>query len=142
MTDQKLEIDGVVVQGLRAAGAVTLPRQKDHFEIVIPEMRGCHWATINLRLQLPLFIETPDHETEFNWGGSRPEKFGFLKIQIEFPVGGALSTGWVYIPHDSPHFGEPFLVEVITEKIEGLTYGSTCRIHLLRGRVEGDWIVV
>jgi hypothetical protein len=30
----------------------------------------------------------------------------------------------------------------VTEKIEGLTYGSSCRIHLLRGHVEGDWIVV
>jgi len=139
---QKLGIDGVVVQGLRAAGADTLPRQEGHFKSVIPEMKGCHWATINLQLQRPLLVENPDHQTEFDWGAARPETFSFVKIQLEFPIGGPIRTAWIYIPHDSPHFGKPFLVEVITEKIEGLTYGSLCRIHVRRGRVEGDWVVI
>ena len=136
-------IDGTVAQGLQAAGAQTLPRQKDHFEHVIPAMKNfCHWATINVRLQRPILVITPDHQTQFDWGAGRPETFSFVEIQLEFPIGGARHNAWIYIPHDSPHFSDSSLAEVITKKIEGLTYGSECRIHLARGHVQGSLIVV
>ena len=44
-------IDGVVIQGLQAAGLQTLVRQMPHFQTVIPEMKGLHPATINLQLE-------------------------------------------------------------------------------------------
>jgi hypothetical protein len=135
-------INGEVVQGLQAAGRVTLLLQFPHFERVLPDFHGYHPATLNLRLDRGLRIETADRETWYDWAGPPGELFGFLKILIEYPVGGPLRPGWIYIPHGSPHYGNPFLVEVISQKIEGIVYGSLCRIHISRGKSVSGVLVV
>lgn len=130
------------MKGLQAAGRDTLPKQIHHFESVLPDFKGCHPATINLRLDRELRIENPDYETRFEWTGPPGEVFGFLKIGLEFPVGAPLQPAWIYIPHDSPHFGIHSQAEVISQKIEGISYGSLCRVHILRGRLESEVLIV
>jgi hypothetical protein len=135
-------IDGMVIQGLQAAGRSTLVRQMPHFQSVRPEMRGLHPATINLQLEGALRIDNPDFSTEYAWYRPTPEKFSFLYITLEFPIGSAHRSAWIYVPHESPHLSKRCQVEIISEKIEGLIYGSRCRIHVPRGRLETGLIVV
>ncbi len=135
-------IDGMVIQGIQAAGRFTLACQMPHFQAVNSEFRGLHPATINLQLEGALRIDNPDFSTEYAWAGPIPEKFSFLQIALEFPTGTKHRSSWIYIPHGSPHFGKRCQVEIITDKIEGLTYGSRCRIHIPRGRLEPGLIVV
>jgi hypothetical protein len=135
-------LEGTVIPGLRAAGLMTVVRQMPHFETVIPEMKGLYAATINLRLEGALRIENPDHQTEFAWSGPQAEKFSFLRVGLEFPIGNAAVDAWIYIPHDSPHFDKRCQVEIIAPKMSGLRYGSSCRIHIPRGRTVPGLIIV
>jgi len=135
-------VSGEVVKGLQAAAKHTLPSQISHFEKVIPDLKGCYLGTINLKLEKAVRVENPDLETRCEWAGPPGELFGFLEVGLEFPFGSRPRRAWIYIPHCSPHYGNPFQVEVISEKVEGLGYGSRCQIHISRGTIELDTVVV
>jgi hypothetical protein len=135
-------IEGTVIPGLGAAGLMTVVRQMPHFEAVIPEMKGFHPATINLQLDGALRIDTPDRQTDLAWSGPKPERFSFLRIGLEFPIGNTALDAWIYVPHDSPHFGKRCQVEIIAPKISGLSYGSRCRVQIHRGRTVPGLIIV
>lgn len=140
-----LSIEGIVVEGLRAASEFTIAAQMPCFEKEIPELKGSHHGTINLRLDSQLRIDNPDREIGCIWRarqGDVWEVFGFLEITIEFPIGGEPRRAWIYIPHDSPHRSNHFQVEIISRQIEGIGYDSRCRINLPRGNVEPGCIVV
>ena len=130
-----------VVRGL-GAGSITIPMQMVHFEILLPELKVCHPATLNLRLENPLRIDNPDIVAEYDWSGAGPERFSFLRIGLEFPVGGVAHRAWIYIPHDSPHFGNRFQIEVLAARIEGISYGARCRVLIPRARVVSGIVVV
>jgi hypothetical protein len=136
-------IDGEVVRGLRAANE-TLKKQIPLIAIEFPEIKNCHPASINLKMECELRIDHPDHETGLiEWNEPPGEKFGFLRIGFEFPLETEPRKAWIYIPHDSPHFANRSQVEVITTaKLDGLGYGSLCRIHLRKGHVAAGSIVV
>lgn len=136
-----ITIDGVVVSGLRFAGSVSIPAQVPCFERGMPELAGVHFGTINLRLDRRVRIDNPDREFACVWNGYQ-EVFGFLEIRIEFPIGGESRQAWIYIPHGSPHREDRWQVEILAKTIEGLSYGSRCRINLPRGTAELDCIVV
>lgn len=134
----EITLEGKVVQGLRAAGRITLAAQRHCFEEAFPEMRNwLHWATINLELTVPLRIDNFDFETRCAWEGPgvEPERFGFLRIGIEFPVGAPRRPALIYVPHNSPHFSNHSLIEVMTSKIEGINYGAHCLIHIGRANL-------
>jgi hypothetical protein len=135
-------LDGTVVEGLHAAGRFTIAAQMPCFEKEIPEIKGVHHATINLRLDRQLRVDHPDREILCVWSGPAGEVFGFLEITIEFPIGGGKVQAWIYIPNDSPHRDNRFQVEILSREINGIAYGSRCRINLPRGNSESDCIVV
>ena len=138
----EINIEGEVVKGCQVAGKPgqgTLALQKACFQETFPEMRGdwLYWATINLQLVLPLRILKFDLETKCAWQGLGvpPETFGFLRIEIEFPIGGQRRPAFCYVPHNSPHFSNPYIVEVLTSKMEGIDYGVHCVIHIPRAQL-------
>ena len=134
--------NGVVIPGLGAANmtlAVQIPLIAKEF----PEIACCHRGSINIQLKSALRIENPDHVTHpIPWDGPPGEVFSFLRILLEFPLAARPRRAWVYIPHCSPHRKNRCQVEVITELVQNLTYGSQCRIHFERGRDDFDMIVV
>ena len=137
-----ISVVGTVTEGLRAASGFTIAAQMPFFVKKIPEMATSYCGTINLRLEEQVRIDDPDHEIFCMWAGPPGEMFGFLEITVEFPIGTEPRRAWIYIPHDSPHRGNRFQLEIISQTIVGLTYGSRCRISLPRGHVEADCIVV
>jgi hypothetical protein len=137
-----VSINGEVIPGLGAARE-TLKRQMPYFVNLLPELAVCHLASINLRLQSALRIENPDYTTaRIPWAGSPGEVFSFLRISLEFPVGGKVQPGWIYIPHDSPHFHKCFQIEVLSSYVGGILSGSICRIHIPREYRESTLIVI
>ena len=137
-----IKLDGTVVEGLREASRCTIAAQMPCFVKEIPEMEGSYYGTINLRLDSQLGIENPDLEILCVWCGPPGEMFGFLEIAIEFPIESEPRQAWIYIPYGSPHRGNRFQVEIISREINGLGYGSRCRINLPRGNMEAGGIVV
>jgi hypothetical protein len=140
-----LSVDGTVMRGLGFASTCSIAAQMPCFEKEIAELKDIYFGTINLLLDNQLRIENPDREIDCIWRapmGYVREVFGFLEITIEFPIGGEPRQAWIYIPHDSPHRGNRFQVEILSKKIEGLTYDLRCRIYLPRGNTESGCIVL
>ncbi len=130
------------MKGLGAAKD-TLERQMPYFVEICPEMGACRTASINLQLDHALRIENPDFTTpRIPWGGLPGERFSFLKIALEGPLGGSRHPAWIYIPHDSPHFYNLFQIEVITKPIDGISYGTACQVHIPRDHRKFPLIIV
>jgi CTP-dependent riboflavin kinase len=142
--DSGIIVLGEVVRGHGAASSHTVVRQLPHFISMVPKMAGCYPGTINLRLEKPLRVVRPDVATACAWQGpgSIPELFYLHEIQIEFPTASAREAAWIYVPHDSPHFSNPFLVEIISQKLAGIGYGHLCRIHIREAWVKDGLIIV
>jgi hypothetical protein len=135
-------LNGIVVEGTKSASSnlqIQIPLIAKEF----PEIENCHRGSINLLLEGALRIDNPDHQTgRILWQGPSGEVFGFLRIQLEYPIDEAPKRAWIYIPHNSPHFPIRCHVEVLTEKkVHGLGYGSRCRIHISSCRF-GPGIVI
>ena len=143
MIPEMVSIDGEVIPGLGAARD-TLKLQMPYFVNLLPELTVCHLGSINLRLCSALRIENPDYTTpRIRWAMEPPgEVFSFLRISLEFPVGGKVEPAWIYIPHDSPHFHNCFQIEVVSSYVQGVQYGSMCRIHIPREHRESALIVI
>jgi hypothetical protein len=130
-----IAIDGIVVRGLGAA-ANTLRLQWSHLVQHFPEIRDCHRATINVRLNVPILVVSPDGAAPpIAWVETRPdfiEGFSFLRIDLQCPLDAERVNAWIYIPHRSPHRFNLNTVEIITRELTGTLVGEPCRVHLLR----------
>lgn len=125
-----ITIKGVVVRGLGDANK-TLKIQMPYFSGLIPEVKDCHCASINLQLEQGLRVFNPDFLTPpIPWAGPPGEVFSFLRIGFEAPIGRSSRPAWIYIPHGSPHYRDPFHIEVITRYIESIAYGVYCQVHI------------
>jgi hypothetical protein len=130
---QLLVIPGTRVSGLND-GHTNLPLQLPHITPDFRELENCHRATINVKLESPLIVATPDHRTKpIPWHKNFPngESFDFLRIQFEPSYGAPLVKAWLYIAHGSPHRNDLRIHEVITERLD-LTDDPRCRIHIDR----------
>src|SRR5216683_3183519 len=103
-------VRGTIVTGIGAA-ALTLKLQMPYFAKLFPEVKDCHLASINLEMEQGLRIFNPDFETpSIPWAGGGGEKFSFLRIAFEGPIGSPHRRAWIYIPHGSPHYYNPFSI--------------------------------
>jgi hypothetical protein len=146
LEQMSIKIDGEIVPGLGGAHAA-LGLQIVHLTSRFPALVGIHPGTINIQLDQPLRILNPDFESPIIHAAGAPvgEKFGFLEITFESPLGGAPRTAWIYMPHNSPHFHNVFHIEVVTNFISDGTAtakGTRCRIHIDKPHRKEDLIVV
>ena len=134
MTDISLE--GKVIKGLRIASGMaekpqdprlnfTIMKQKPFFERHgIPRITETFNGTLNVDISPKKFkIVKPDHEIECEWENEVREKFWFVDGKISF--GGKKYDAYVYYPCPSElknHSDN--IVEILTEKIEGIKYGD------------------
>lgn len=114
-----IRLHGKIIPGLGLATeylAMQLPLIAKEF----PEVANCHRGSINLRLDRPLRIATPDFTTsEIDWG-EQQEIFDFTRITIEplkRPAGrNPKYRAWIYGPRNSSHRADPFHIEVILKE--------------------------
>lgn len=102
-----------------------------------PEVAGCYRGTINLELEQPLLVITPDHRTQpIQWLGSESpgEVFDLLRIQIEAPIGSIPVAAWLYVAHWSYHRENPKIHEVIAPKLD-ISDDAECQIIIDRQTV-------
>ncbi len=135
-------IKGTVVRGIGAA-TLTLKLQMPYFAKIVPEIKDCHLASINLEMEQGLRIFNPDFTTPpIPWAGEPGERFSFLKVGFAYPVGSPHRRAWIYIPHGSPHYYNPFCIEIITEFIRGLSYGAVCQVQIPKLNREAILLVI
>lgn len=133
-------IRGKVQQG-RGESKNTVHEQMPYFKEVFPEIGVCKEATINILLDKPLVIISPDFTTEpLPWhpafrivkGG---EVFKFLRIKLTIddfePV-----DAWVYRAQFSPYQDNPYYIEVLAPEIN--FHGTPgCQIEVKSNCFEG-----
>ena len=126
-------ISGRIVNGIGAA-AHTLSHQLPYIAKEFPEVAICYRGSINLELDVPLKVLTPDHRTKpIAWSpwNQKTEIFDFVRIEIEAPCNASAVPAWLYIPHRSPHRHKLRIYEVITTQLN-LADVNLCRIKINR----------
>lgn len=141
-----IDINGTIVNGVDGAHTA-LAFQLPHLVSRFPVLVGCHPGTINVQLDQPLRVDHPDFETPpIKWFPGHPsEKFAFLEISFESPLGSAPRRAWIYIPSNSPHFHNVFQVEMIAPFIHdaaATAAGVPCCIHIPKQHRTGDLIII
>jgi hypothetical protein len=119
-----------------AAGNLTT--QLPVIEDLFPEIKGCHFGTINLELPYPIIFTYFDHRTApIDWDHARPghtESFDLVRATVEIVAGSAPEPAWFYIPHGSPHRADLKTQELIAKPL------ATKPGTSLFLRIDRDWI--
>ncbi len=137
-------IKGKIQRGL-GESKNTVHEQMPFFRECFPEVADCKEGTINILLEKPLVILTPDFTSKpLPWhpafrvvkGG---EVFKFLRISITVedcrPV-----KAWIYKAQFSPYHDNPFYIEVIAPPID-FDGEPACTIKILNNCSEGFVVV-
>jgi hypothetical protein len=128
-----LYLHGKIIHGLGLATgylAMQIPLIARRF----PEIRDCHFGSINLRLDKPVRIVRPDHTTrEIDWGVMK-EIFDFTRVTIE-PLKKRMGRNrkyraWIYGPRNSPHRGDAFHLEIIVDQKIDLKGVKRCLVRI------------
>lgn len=139
-----ISVRGQVQKG-KGESANTLKEQLPYFRECFPEVGNCKPATINVLLESPLVVVTPDFTTQpLPWhpafrivkGG---EVFQFVRIDVKIdglpPV-----NAWIYIAQFSPYRTNPFYLEVLAPPLD---YSGTpfCQVDVKSKCYEGIVVV-
>jgi hypothetical protein len=132
-----MHISGIVVQGHQVASgsaesspfpAGTIELQAPMFAQLGLDLSGAFMGTINVSVEPFYFrFRKPDYTfTDVKWTDSYPpETFSFAQCSLKFE--GRIYPSWIYYPHPETkmsHFHSPSLIEIITQPVENISYGS------------------
>lgn len=127
-------VKGKVSKGL-GESQNTVKEQMPYFIKYFPDVSKCKHATINIRLEKPLIILTPDFATKpLPWhpafrivkGG---EIFKFLHIKLTVDNCPSVDA-WVYEAQFSPYTTNPYYIEVLAPEIN-FTGTPKCEIEIM-----------
>lgn len=133
-------IKGKVQKGL-GESKNTVHEQMPFFKKVFPEVSKCKEGTINILLEKPLVIISPDFTTEpLPWhpafkvikGG---EVFKFLRVSLKVE-GCKPVDAWVYKAQFSPYHDNPYYIEVIAPPLD-FSGTPECQIEVKSNCFEG-----
>ncbi|EKD81834.1 MAG: Glycosyltransferase family 9 protein [uncultured bacterium] len=137
-------IKGKIQRGL-GESKNTVHEQIPFFRECFPEVASCQEGTINILLEKPLVILTPDFTSApLPWhpafkvvkGG---EVFKFVRCSITVE-GCKPVKAWIYKAQFSPYHDNPFYIEVIAPPI-GFSGEPNCSIEILSHCSEGFVVV-
>lgn len=133
-------VKGRVQKGL-GESKNTVREQMPFFRQVFPEVEVCQEGTINILLDKPLVIISPDFTTEpLPWhpafkivkGG---EVFKFLRINLAIE-GCKKTNAWIYKAQFSPYHDNPYYIEVLAPPLE-FSGTPECEIEVKANCFEG-----
>lgn len=129
-----ITIEGVRCRGLNAAHR-NLQKQLPPIVAEFPEIAHCYHGTINVRLDVPLLVLTPDHRSHpIHWDDvefPNGEVFDFLRIDFEAPLDAKPVRAWLYIPHGSKARWTPNIHEVLAPELS-ISADARCRVEINR----------
>lgn len=127
-------ITGTIQKGFGGASG-NLVTQLPQIAQGFPEVKDCFLGTLNVELERPLLVLSPDHRTKsIDWDSANHpggEVFDILRIRIEAPPGSSPMPAWLYIPHNSDHRKNLRIHEAIAPKLQ-VSVGGQCIIHIDR----------
>ncbi|MFZ5952699.1 MAG: hypothetical protein ACOYXC_18500 [Candidatus Rifleibacteriota bacterium] len=137
-------IKGKIQKGL-GESKNTVREQMPFFREVFPEVADCKEGTINIILEKPLVIISPDFTTDpLPWhpafkivkGG---EVFKFLRINLK--VDGCESVNaWIYKAQFSPYHDNHYYIEVLAPPLN-FSGTPSCEIEVKANCIEGMVVI-
>jgi hypothetical protein len=132
-------IVGTIIPGNRKAlinYPLLIPRLVEH----CPEIKGFGKdGTINIRLDQGVCKGNADCWTPRTWyshtgeDSERPEAFGFIRIELEYPPDKRDSySAWIIIPegHSATYVADTIVEVMAAVRVPGLRYNSRCAVHI------------
>jgi hypothetical protein len=120
-----------------------LPLQIKLFAKGLPEISSMYPGTINVELENPVHFLKYDYETIEKWHEIFfPEKFSFIKASF-WPDAERFKNSvpcLLCFPSTSPHRLNPFILEVITEKLD-LTGVTKCSVQFNQQSRTANWVI-
>jgi len=137
-------IKGRIQRGL-GESKNTVREQMPFFKECFPEVTVCKEGTINILLDKPLVILTPDFTSKpLPWHPAfRVVKGGevFKFVRIKLTVEGCQPVkAWIYKAQFSPYHDNPFYIEVLAPPID-FSGEPSCSIEILSRCSEGFVVV-
>lgn len=139
-----ISIRGKIQKGL-GESQNTIKEQMPFFRECFPEVAECKTGTINVLLEKPLVVVTPDFTTQpLPWhpafkivkGG---ETFQF--VRINFTIDGQdTKKAWIYRAQFSPYRENPFYAEVLSAPLEFIG-APGCTVEILSKGYEGIVVI-
>ena len=139
-----IKIKGKVQKGL-GESQNTVKEQLPFFRECFPEVKDCKPGTINILLDKPLVIITPDFTTPpLPWhpafkivkGG---EIFKFVRVILHIEGYPSVNC-WIYKAQFSPYRDSPFYIEVLAPPI-GFQGTPDCAVEVLSKGYEGFVVI-
>jgi hypothetical protein len=143
MTTDWILLDGIVVPGHKIASgqaadgpypAGALHMQKPFFRRYGLELDAYYEGTLNISIR-PFTFKMVKPQFTFplvEWTSLHPpETFSFSSCRIFYE--NTFYSGWVYYPHPETkqtHFQDAGVVEVITNRLNGMHYGAALQVAL------------
>ena len=134
-------LKGTIKTGFGAAHRV-IEVQMQHLLKVFADLSKFHIGTINVHLDLPLFITQFDVSSPpIKWYPTEDtDRFSFLRVgfQLDAPGFGDPVDAVIYHSAASPHHAaalpqhsDPRVIEIVTRKLD-IAHDSRCSIHVNR----------
>ncbi len=140
-TGKWITVSGVIVRGHRVAARRsayypkgTIKLQKPFFKQRGLDLSAYKNGTLNISISPHVFtMRSPEYTfPKVEWTSAHPpETFSFSRCSVSFA--GIRYEGWVYYPHPETkerNFQDPSVVEVITARVPGITYGDAVELYL------------
>ena len=149
METEWILLDGIITAGHKIASgqapdspypAGSIKMQKPFFHRLGLDLDNFFEGTLNISIRPYTFrLRQAQHTFPLvEWTNLHPpETFSFSACQVQY--GHRFYQGWVYYPHPETkrtHFQDPGLVEVITQFIPALGYGSMVQVALNAHEIE------
>jgi len=137
-------IEGTIIKGFGVANK-NIPFQMPHLVRQFPDIKNIYPGSINVSLEKPLRILAYDYTTLptpwWDVDGRNPgrwvsERFGFLEIKLEYPLGGPTHRAWFFDCHNSAYHDDHFRFEIISEKIDNLSNGQRCKVYIEKSKAQ------
>lgn len=141
MQKEEIIVPGIVIKGYRVASLPSkeypypaLEKQKTYFKERGLDLERFFPGTLNVSIS-PLRFEMVKPAYTFRhiaWTDLHPpEDFSFSPCRVKFK--GREYDGYVYYPHPETkvrHFQDASMIEVITDRIQGIRYGARLELAL------------
>ena len=141
---QMFTINGTIICNGYGRASSALKIQIPLISKIVPEIQSMHPGTINVQLENPLSVARFDEEVkDLEWRPGYIESFGIVRAEF-LPEGKKFKSPvpcLLYFPSTSPHRLNPFMVEVITEKLD-LELVSKCSLLFNQPSRKVEWVVV
>lgn len=134
-----MKLEGIVKEG-KGRAANYIPKQKPYFKQAgLKNVDNLKDGSINIDIS-PLKYEILNFDyflKNVKWDIGRIEDFGFITIEkIIYNNCEWEKPGYIYIPHNSPHFANKSQFEVIAVEILGIADNKDIKLIIKDGKLK------